>query len=180
MRVRQYDEHARLLRETENSGVAAKMMRTRNSGRLRKSRMSGRQRDRVGRQDIPGMRPPFNETLAGQRMPVVRKSHRSTNRTAATPSAVAKDNSTMALSIVGDMMQSYPFGVQAKSNHFLPYVDADAWAAEYAGADYRILVIRRKPTDMITSDICHNHYHRNKCVCVPSFFFLAVAAVAFC
>ena len=75
------------------------------------------------------------------------------------------ENATVALSIVGDMTQSFPYGVQVRSLHFLPYIDVDALAADRAGADYRVLLIRRDPETMIASDICHQHYHRNKSVC---------------
>jgi hypothetical protein len=44
------------------------------------------------------------------------------------------------------------------------FVDVDAWAADRAGADYRILVLRRDPVHMLRSNICRSHYHVNKYV----------------
>lgn len=73
-----------------------------------------------------------------------------------------KLNATMFMSIVGTETQSYPYGVQVNSMHFIPYIDIDAWSAEAANVDYRILLLQRDPVQLVTSDVCHSHYHRNK------------------
>ena len=133
------------------------------------SRLHGRapqQRDRIGRGEVPVRH--RNSTAASSRPA---HPHAPTGRTAHMRRGglgqlggmgSLKRNATMSLSLVGDMTQSYPFGTIATSPHFLPYVDVDAWAAESAGADYRILVLRRDPEKILQSNICHSHYHRNK------------------
>lgn len=146
------------------------------SGRSRSRGRVPQQRDRIGRGEVPVRH--RNSSAADSRP--VRHPHPPTGRTAhmrhggvgqlrgtggggeTGGMGSLKRNATMSLSVVGDMTQSYPFGTIATSPHFLPYVDVDAWAAESAGADYRILVLRRDPEKILQSNICHSHYHRNK------------------
>ena len=153
--------HTRLLDETAAAEAAASM---------RASASHGQQRDRIGRGEVAKRSSThyLPHGVIHRHVPTLRTANRGYGSRGGGDGGLSddlgKENATTALSLVGDMMQSYPYGTLANSTHFLPFVDVDAWAAEEAGADYRILVLRRLPKDMISSNVCHSHYHRNKCV----------------